>query len=117
MPTIADPASRRPGMRIPTRAEVERAVLASDLPAPGKTLILALAVWSDAAAAAVPTDQSRSLNEICRATSLSRSTVCRHLTQLEDAGWITRKRPPLSVACQGVKTGYWLRVPNAVPES
>jgi DNA-binding transcriptional ArsR family regulator len=35
---------------------------------------------------------SQSLQEICRATDLAKSTVLRHLNLLEDAGYLWRKR-------------------------
>lgn len=100
---------------MPTRFEVERAVLASDLSPACKCVMLVLAVWTDNASAAIPPDSRKSLNEIARAASVDKSTVTRCLGLLEDAGWIKRRKPTMAEMKAGGKTGYRLLIAPAKP--
>lgn len=96
---------------MPSRFDVERAVLASDLPATRKLIMLVLAAWTDNGTAAIRPDNRKSLTEIARAASVGRSTVKRDLDLLEQDGWITRRRPTAEQARSGAKTGYRLLIP------
>lgn len=96
---------------MPTRFDVERAVLASDLPMTRKCIMLVLAAWTDNATAAIRPENRKSLSEIAAASSAGRSTVKRDLDLLESDGWIARRRPTAEQARQGAKTGYRLLIP------
>jgi hypothetical protein len=100
---------------MPTRFEVERSVLASELPGPCKCVMLVLAVWTDNATAAIPPSSRKSLNEIAQAAGYDKSTVTRCLGLLEDSGWIKRRKPTMAEMKTGGKTGYRLLIAPVKP--
>ncbi|MGH3123953.1 MAG: hypothetical protein ACRDND_23445 [Streptosporangiaceae bacterium] len=101
------------------RYDIERAVLAADLPGPSVTIMLALCtrIWRDEGI--IPPDRQPSLTELARDCSLSRSTVMRHLNDpLERAGWVIRIRPPMWLArTEHVTTAYAMQVPEGYAQA
>ncbi|GLZ10265.1 hypothetical protein Acsp04_05000 [Actinomadura sp. NBRC 104425] len=101
-----------------SRWDVERAVLASDLPPMSRLLLLVLLVHADART--LDTGKySPSLTGLARATGLGRSTVARELNRLEAEGWVIRARPDVDDArSKRARTTYRITNPTAglVPE-
>jgi hypothetical protein len=90
---------------------IQRAVLASDLPAPARLVMLTLLVRADYKSGTVPAEHTPSLTELATLTDLGRSTVARVLGILEAAGWVDRDRPDIAAArSEGAKTGYRLKI-------
>lgn len=96
-----------------SRWDLERAVLASELPAPARLLLLVLLIRADART--LDTGKySPSLTKLADDTGLGRSTVARELDRLERAGWIERHRPPVDLArSKKARTRYVVRDPAA----
>lgn len=95
-----------------TRFDVERAVVASDLPPAARQLMLTLAVYTDSLTAVIPDEYTPSLTDLEKATGLSRATVARHLARLEKDDWISRIRPESAHALgAGERTKYRLSIP------
>jgi hypothetical protein len=93
----------------PARFDVERAVLAADLPALSKYVLLVLLVHADATT--LDTGRySPSLTALTGRTGLDRKTVRSHLDRLERDGWIERRRPSVQDArTTHAKTRYVIR--------
>lgn len=104
-----------------SRWDFERAVLASDLPAPRRLILLALAVRADAETCRIPDEYSPSHARIATDTGLSRRTIVDHLAALETGGWVRIARPsPAQQRAEHKPNQYRLRIPkNArqAPES
>lgn len=99
----------------PSKFDVERAVIGSDLPLTAKALMFVILAWCQAQGpATIPEGHARSLNEIALAVSADRSTVTRYLNLLERDGWLYRKRPSRSEARSGARTRYCLDVPDVL---
>lgn len=94
-----------------SRWDVERAVLYSALDAPARLVMLVLLAKSDHESAVVPEDHSPSLSTLSAATGLSRSTVAKHLNDLDRTGWVKRARPPKN--SRDERTAYALCVPSS----
>lgn len=94
-----------------TRWTVTRAVRASDLPAPSRLIMLTLADVADTGTAEIPARFTPSLNDIARETGLDKSTVVRHLSALDAAGWVVRTKPDYAAQMRGEPTRYRLTVP------
>jgi DNA-binding transcriptional MocR family regulator len=94
------------------RFDLERAVLAARLPGPQVAIMLTLCTRIYADEGLIPSHQQPSLNHLAAATGYSRSTVMRHLNQLEPAGWVTRIRPPRWLSQRHhVTTAYAMHIP------
>lgn len=94
------------------RYDIEHAVLAAELPGPSVALMLALCtrIWVDEGL--IPMNQQPSLSRLAADTGYDRSTVMRHLNDLETDGWVTRIRPPVDLARRlHVTTAYAMAVP------
>jgi hypothetical protein len=101
---------------VATKWEINRAVRASDLPAPSRLIMLTLSDMADAATAEIPERHTPSLTELARQTGLGRSTVAQHLLSLEEAKWVVRDRPEVAAArANGERTCYRLSVPAGAP--
>lgn len=99
-----------------TKWEINRAVRASNLPAPSRLIMLTLSDIADAGTAEIPEKHTPSLTVLARETGLGRSTVAEHLASLEAGGWITRIRPDVAAArLRGDRTCYRLTAPEAAP--
>lgn len=100
-----------------SRWDFERAVLASDLPAPRRLILLALAVRADADTCRIPDEYSPSHARIADDTGLSRRTVVDHLAALETGGWVHITRPDAKrQRAEKLTNQYRLRIPkNAQP--
>lgn len=99
------------------RWQFERAVLASDLPAPARLILLALAVVADWPGGVVPARFTPSLTTLTTMTGLSRRAVMTHLNDIERSedrdGWVIRSRPTKARArAEKERTGYRLSVPS-----
>lgn len=100
------------------RFDIERAVLAAELPGPSVGIMLSLCTRIYRDEGIIPQREQPSLSRIASDTGWDRSTVIRHLAQLEAGGWLTRTRPPLWLARQlHVTTSYALRVPDSYPQA
>jgi DNA-binding transcriptional ArsR family regulator len=98
--------------RIPARFRVTLAVRRSKLSAPAKLVMLILADVADVGTAEVPSHRTPSLTVLAREAGLSRSTVAKHLSDLERAGWVVRARPSTAEALGSwERTRYQLQVP------
>lgn len=73
--------------------DVQRAVLRSNLAAPGRHIVMALAVLADYDTGVIPERFTPSITELCAMTGLGRSTVTEHLNINEDQKWVERERP------------------------
>ena len=103
---------------MPTRFDIERAVLKSDLPAGWRHLMHVLCIRLDAQAGVILSAYQPSLSDLARDTALHRRTVMRYLTGLEGRGWITRRRPPIELARRlHRRTSYGLQVPEGYPQA
>ena len=112
MPTIPGASSAQSADK-PTalRWEIERAVLASDLPSPARLVALTLLTRTDAETAVIPGRYSPSLSTIAGDTGLNRASVARHLNVLESAGWVTRLRDLGRAHSDKQPTCYQLHAP------
>lgn len=98
-----------------TKWEINRAVRASNLPAPSRLIMLTLSDIAEAANAEIPERRTPSLTVLARETGLGRSTIATHLTLLEQGGWIARERPDIVAArTRGERTCYRLAIPEGV---
>lgn len=96
-----------------TRFEIERAVLASDLPPGCRHLCHVLCVRIDAQANAILAAYQPSLTDLARDTGRDRRTIMRYLTFLERRGWVIRARPPAELARRlHQRTRYAMRIPD-----
>jgi DNA-binding transcriptional ArsR family regulator len=94
------------------RYEIERAVLAAPLPGPSVTIMLSLCTRIFKDEGVIPPGQQPSLSRLAADTGYDRSTVMRHLAQLEREGWVIRIRPPAWLARQlHVTTSYAMQIP------
>jgi DNA-binding transcriptional ArsR family regulator len=94
------------------RYEIERAVLGARLPGPSVAIMLALCtkIWKDEGM--IPPAEQPSLTRLAAETGYDRSTIIRHLSSLEAAGWVVRIRPAKWLAQQfHATTAYAMRVP------
>ncbi|GAA2361001.1 hypothetical protein Cme02nite_38470 [Catellatospora methionotrophica] len=99
-----------------TKWEINRAVRASNLPAPSRLIMLTLSDMAEAATAEIPERHTPSLTELARQTGLGRSTVAQHLLSLEETKWVVRDRPEVAAArANGERTCYRLTVPAGAP--
>jgi len=97
-----------------TRWEVTRAVRASDLPASSRLVMLTLADVAEVGTAEIPARFTPSLRVLAKETGLDKSTVKRHLTALDEAGWMVRTRPDDKAQWEGERTRYRLTLPRGV---
>lgn len=101
-----------------TRWEITKAVRASDLPAPARLIMLVLADVAEVGTAEIPQQHTPSLKVLARETGLNESTVKRHLTALDGAGWILRLRPaPQDARLRGERTRYRLTLPGGAEKA
>lgn len=62
---------------------------------------------ADAVTLVIPEDRNPSLSELADQTGLGTATVKRHLTLLEEGGWVVRDRPTVVAArTEHARTGY-----------
>jgi hypothetical protein len=99
------------------RWEFERAVLASDLPAPARLVLLTLAVLANWPGGRVPAQYGPSLTRLAELSGLSRRSVVNHLDAVEKTrqsdGWVTRSRPTVADArSKKERTQYQLSIPS-----
>jgi hypothetical protein len=98
---------------VATRFDIERAVLASDLPPGCRHLCHVLCVRIDAQAGRILAAYQPSLTELARDTGRDRRTIMRYLTFLERRGWVTRARPKAELARRlHQRTQYAMRIPD-----
>lgn len=98
------------------RWEFERAVLASDLPAPARLVLLTLCVAANWPGGYVPAEFGPSLSGMADRTGLSRRAVAGHLNDIEHTserdGWVVRSRPTKANArSKKERTQYQLSIP------
>lgn len=97
-----------------TRWEITKAVRASGLPAPSRLIMLTLADVAEVGTAEIPAQFTPSLRVLSGETGLDRSTVKRHLSGLEESGWIARTRPDAKAQWEGERTRYRLTLPGGM---
>ncbi|KDA44872.1 helix-turn-helix domain-containing protein [Frankia sp. BMG5.23] len=98
------------------RWRVERAIVASDLSATARLILLTLLVVVDFQTLTTPQEFTPSLSGLARMTGLGRSTVARELERLERAGWVIRDRPsPADARSKKHRTCYRVAVPAGLP--
>jgi hypothetical protein len=96
---------------VPTKWEVERAVLKSKLDPQPKLIMLVLNTWAEEKTAEIPPKHTPSLEKLAAATGLSKSTVAEWLNVLDAAGWIFRDRPTKAESLgAGRRTRYRLAI-------
>lgn len=101
------------GDRLPNRYDVERAVEQSDLAPIGRHIILLLCSRMTQGSTLIPREYSPSLTRLARGTGWDRRTIMRHLTLLEEAGWLLRHRPdPHAARTLHVRTAYTVLLPD-----
>lgn len=101
---------------MPTRFDIERAVMASKLGPPGKHLMHTLCTRIDADTGVILPRWQPSLSDLARDTSWSRRTVMRWLNRLERDGWVTRSRPSVHDArAKHARTQYLPVIPGSYP--
>lgn len=112
-----DTNAARPGRITPYgqpigRFDYERALRDSDLSSSARLIMLTLATWADAETGLIPKRFSPSLSTLAAATDLDRSTIARHLIEIERAQWVARRAPdPAKARAQKERTRYRLTVP------
>lgn len=94
-----------------TRFDVERAVLASELPSSERLLMLVLLTHASGDPVTIPANYTPSLTALSRESGMDRSTVQRRLRGLETVGWVIRQSPPVAESRKGARTRYRLAVP------
>lgn len=96
---------------MPTKWEVERAVLKSKLDPQPKLIMLVLNTWAEEKTAEIPAQYTPSLEKVAAATGLSKSTVAEWLTVLDEADWLFRERPTAKESLgAGRRTRYRLGI-------
>lgn len=94
------------------RLAFERAIRRSGLPAPARHVALTVATWADIASGVIPERFQPSLSTIAEATGMGVTTVKRHLSVLEQEGWLLRDRPEIALARrEHARTKYALTIP------
>jgi len=101
-----------------TRWQITKAVRLSNLAATARLIMLVLADVADVGTAEIPSRRTPSLSVLAGETGLDRSTVKRHLKELEESGWVVRLRPDARAQHEGERTRYRLTLPSdvAAPE-
>ena len=100
------------------RYDIERAVLAAPLPGPSVAIMLTLCTRIYADQGLIPPAEQPSINRLAADTGYDRSTVMRHLNDLEHEGWVIRIRPPKWLAQQlHATTAYAMKVPNGYAQA
>lgn len=101
-----------------TRYDVERALERAALPATGVSILMWLCTRMDKGSTIIPPGQSPSLSRLARMTKYHRRTVMRHLIRLEEAGWLTRRRPdPHLARTLHRTTHYSVTIPEGFPQA
>lgn len=99
--------------RLPNRFDVERAVEASDLAPIGRHIILVLCGRMMQGSTLIPAVHSPSLTRLASGTGWDRRTIMRHLTLLEESGWLIRHRPdPHKARTEHARTAYTVLMPE-----
>lgn len=94
------------------RYGAERAIKASDLPAPSRLLLYTLLTHVTNGTLGVPAKYAPTFSALGAESGLARGTLSKHLNQLEDDGWLIRKRPTKARAMHGhQRTGYEITPP------
>jgi DNA-binding MarR family transcriptional regulator len=100
------------------RYDIERAVLAAPLPGPSVAIMLTLCTRIYADQGIIPPAEQPSINRLAADTGYDRSTIMRHLNDLEQDGWVIRIRPPVWLAQQlHATTAYAMKVPNGYAQA
>lgn len=99
---------------MPKKWDVTKAVRASDLPAPARLVMFVLADVAEVGTAEIPERRTPSLAVLAKETGLGKATVTRHLSRLEESGWVLRDRPDEAAMVRGERTRYRLAVPDGV---
>lgn len=94
-----------------SRFDIERAVLASDLPKLERLLMFVLLAHADNESAAIKPRFSPSLTDLAKESGMGRNTVQAILRKLDTKGWVSRQRPPAEKSRKGAQTRYWLAIP------
>jgi hypothetical protein len=94
------------------RWKITKAVRHSDLSSPAKLIMLVLADVADVGTAEIPPQWTPSLAGLAQETSLGRSTVAKHLKDLEELGWLKRSAPSPTARGTGYRTSYTLCMPS-----
>lgn len=101
-----------------TRWEVERALFVSDLSSQARLVALTLLALTNPQSCVVPAEFTPSLTKQEKMTGLGRSTLARALNELEEAGWVRRRRPEVEKArTEGERTRYRLGLPPGWSQS
>lgn len=96
------------------RLAFERAIRRSGLPAPARHVALTIATWADVGTGVIPERFQPSISTLAEATGMSATSVKKHLTVLESAGWLLRDRPDIALArTEHARTQYALMVPTS----
>jgi DNA-binding transcriptional ArsR family regulator len=100
------------------RYEIEAAVDRAQLPGPSTGIMRALLARINARAGIIEPAHQPSLSQLAALSGYSRSTIQRHLNDLEAGGWVIRIRPPMWLArTRHVTTAYAMRVPPGYPQA
>jgi DNA-binding MarR family transcriptional regulator len=99
---------------VTSRFDVERAVMASDLPASARLVMFVLLAHCNANPVEIPAKFGPSLSALKKKTGLARSTVCSILDALEAQGWLIRDRPAVEQSRKHVRTRYQLAIPKCI---
>jgi hypothetical protein len=100
-----------------SRFDVERGVVASQLPKLARLLMFVLLTHADNDTAEIRERSSPSLTDLARETGMNRSTVVRTLRRLDVAGWVVRTAPPIAESRKGARTRYRMAIPVGAPET
>jgi biotin operon repressor len=107
-PGETSPAGKR------TTFDVQRAVMASKLPAPARLVMHTLCATVDFTTLTTPAEYAPSLTKLAEMTGLVRSTVAKELNRLEADGWVVRERPTVAAAlAKQARTCYRVTIPAA----
>jgi hypothetical protein len=99
--------------KLPDRFDVERAVEKSDLAPIGRHIILVLCGRMMQGSTLIPREYSPSLTKLAAGTGWDRRTIMRHLNELEQLGWLIRRRPdPDKARKEHARTSYTVLMPG-----
>jgi biotin operon repressor len=97
-----------------TRFDIERALLASDLPSKSRHICHVLCIHVDARSNMILPQHQPSLTVLATETGISRRSIMRHLNVLERRGWIVRKVPTKhDQRTKHARTYYQVGIPQA----
>lgn len=106
--------TRSSGDEAAVRWQIAKAVRRSDLQPPARLVMWTLLDSADVHTGVIPASHSPSLSTLAKDTGLSRSSVTKHLNELEARGWVDRTPPPVrEQVSMRARTQYRVLLPTS----